>query len=318
MEPPLNSNLVGQICALLTAITWAGAIVCFKHSGERMPPLALNIFKNTVGSILLLLTLLLYPPCREGLGKLSATDWWVLAGSGILGIAIADTVFFAALNLCGVGLISIVDCAYSPFVLLFAFLMLGETLRLPHYVGGVAILIGILIASRHPLPANRTRAQIFAGVSLGVLSMAMMALAIVWAKPTIEPLPLIPVTTIRMGAGTAALVLYAAASPRRREHLQDLRPARVWWYSAAGAVLGAYLSMMFWLGGYKWTKASIAALLNQTSVIFALILAAIFLHERFTSRKFAAVTMALAGVLVIALADSPEAALQNGETSPSP
>jgi uncharacterized membrane protein len=53
---------------------------------------------------------------------------YILILSGVLGIAIADTIFFHALNLCGVGIVSIVDCTYSPFAILFSFL-LQEILR---------------------------------------------------------------------------------------------------------------------------------------------------------------------------------------------
>ena len=44
--------------------------------------------------------------------------------------------------------------------------------------------------------------------------------------------------------------------------------------------------------------------MNQTSTIFAIILAAIFLKERLTGRKLLAVTLAMAGVVVVTLGDA--------------
>ena len=44
---------IGQLCALLTAMVWASSMVLFKRSGETIPPLALNAFKNVVGLALL-------------------------------------------------------------------------------------------------------------------------------------------------------------------------------------------------------------------------------------------------------------------------
>jgi drug/metabolite transporter (DMT)-like permease len=61
-----------------------------------------------------------------------------------------------------------------------------------------------------------------------------------------------------------------------------------------------YFALLFWIAGFKYTYASLAAILNQTSVIFALILASVFLKERFTRRKLAAVVLAFAGVAIIA------------------
>ena len=53
------------------------------------------------------------------------------------------------------------------------------------------------------------------------------------------------------------------------------------------------------MGGFKYTHASVAAILNQTSVIFALILATLILKEEFTWRKVVAATLALSGVVMI-------------------
>ena len=61
--------------------------------------------------------------------------------------------------------------------------------------------------------------------------------------------------------------------------------------------------MIFWVAGFKYTdESAVAGILNQTSIIFAIILASIFLKERFTTRKLIAVIIASAGVVVIVLA----------------
>ncbi|MHC4093811.1 MAG: EamA family transporter, partial [Planctomycetota bacterium] len=110
-------DLLGQACALMAAIIWAFALVMFKRSGERVPPLALNLFKNTIGILLLVVTLAVM---GEGLGTVwrwRNDEVYILLLSGVIGIAVADTVFFHSLNLIGVGVISIVDCTYSPFAI---------------------------------------------------------------------------------------------------------------------------------------------------------------------------------------------------------
>jgi drug/metabolite transporter (DMT)-like permease len=64
-------------------------------------------------------------------------------------------------------------------------------------------------------------------------------------------------------------------------------------------VLGSYLGLMCWIGGLKYTKVGVAAILNQSSTIYILILAAIFLKEPFTRRKLVASLVALAGILLV-------------------
>jgi drug/metabolite transporter (DMT)-like permease len=91
----------------------------------------------------------------------------------------------------------------------------------------------------------------------------------------------------------------ALASPYRRQALAALRPSRIWRHALPAAVLGSYLAMVCWIGGLKYTKVGVAAILNQSSTIYILILAAIFLKEPFTRRKLVASIVALAGILLV-------------------
>ncbi len=302
----LGPDLVGRVSALSAAMTWAVALVLFKKSGETVHPIGMNLFKNIIGTSLLAVTLVLLGESWSTLGRYPVEDIYLLIISGFLGLALADTLFFYSLNLVGVSLFAIVDCTYSPIVLLVSWLLIAEKLTLVHSLGGLLILGGLLVATRHPPPADRTRRQIIAGVLLGVLSIALMAVGIVIAKPVLETdgFPLVWATTIRLMAGTAALAAIAAASPLRRRILSAFRPAPVWGYSVPGSVFGGYLAMTFWVGGFKYTSATIAAVLNQTSAIFAIILAAIFLKERITPRKAVAIGMAICGVVLVTLGEA--------------
>lgn len=291
------------MCALLAAVTWACALIFFKLTEGKYHPLAMNLFKNVLGVILLLITVPIFGENWSHLTAHPKEEIFILLISGFLGIALADTVFFYSLNLIGVSLFVIIDCTYSPIVLLVSWLMIGETLTLPHYVGGLLILSAVFISTRHPPPVGRTRSEIVRGMILGVFSIALMAVGIVMAKPVLAAanFPLMWAVAIRMSAGTVSLAAMILASPKRREMLQILKPTKGWWYLLPGSFLGAYLSMIFWVAGFKYTNATVAAVLNQTSMIFAIILAVLVLKEKLTQRKIAAVCMAAAGVLTITL-----------------
>lgn len=305
----MRSHLLGETYALLAALTWAFALVLFKYSGERVTPLALNLFKCVVGIILLLGTLALAPllpsllsdESLQAVLDLSARDVWILVASGVIGIALADTLFFYSLNIVGVGIVSIVDCLYTPFMFLFAWALLDEQLTAAHYIGGALILIGILISSAHAPPHGITRGKLVAGIILGALAMASMAYGIVIAKRLLEALPLLTALTIRLVAGTAVLGLVALLLPVRNDLWSVFRPCRAWKTAIPGAFLGTYLAYVFWGGGFKHADASIAAILNQTTVIFAIILATVIVKERLTKRKVVSVTLAVAGVVIAVL-----------------
>jgi drug/metabolite transporter (DMT)-like permease len=304
---------LGQACALLTAIMWAFAVVLFKLSGERTAPLALNLFKSTVGILLLGVTLggLLLGRWEslESLQTLAASQVVVLLLSGFIGIAVADTLFFHALNLIGVGLISIVDCSYAPCVILFSWLMLGESLTAYHYAGAALVLVGVFTAERHTLPAHRSTGQIIGGMVLATAAVALMAFGIVWATPTLHETTVVWGTILRVAGGFGGLVLLTLAWPGWRTHWRVFRPSVAWRAAVPASVLGTYFCMLLWIAGFKYTYASIAGVLNQTSVVVATILAAVFLKERFGARQVAALVLALAGVVVLTFGDKLETLL---------
>jgi drug/metabolite transporter (DMT)-like permease len=301
------NHAVGQTCAVLCAIAWAAALVLFKQSGRQASPLALNLFKNTVGLVLLGISVPIELALADrGLADLLAVSWsdhCLLILSGLIGLALADTIFFRALNLIGVGLVVIVDCTYAPFVVLCAWWLLAEQLAIWHYVGAALILGSVLLIARHKAPEGRTRGQIVAGILLAVAAMACMAFAITLVKPVLEAAPVTWSTAVRLAGGNLFLVLYALLGRSWRANFAIFRPSPVWRYALPAAILGTYVSLLFWIAGFKYTHASIAAVLNQTSVVFASVLAALFLREHFGGRKATALLIAVIGVLIVMFAD---------------
>lgn len=299
---------LGNFYALMAALTWACALVLFKRSTERVPPLALNLFKNTIGLALLSLTLLV----QVWLGVLPPRLLWdqhlgdlcLLALSGVIGLALADTLFFHGLRLIGVGLMAVVDCTYTPYAILFSWLLLGEQLDWMSYLGVALIVSGVFVASQHKVPVDRTRMQIALGMALSSLAIGLMAFGIVMAKPVLESpeMSFVAATTLRLLAGTFVLALMGLLGRNWHENWRVFKPCPVWRPAVPASFFGAYLSIMFWVAGFKYTHASVAAVLNQTSVIFAAVLAAVFLKEPFGWQKVVALVLAVVGVLIVTLA----------------
>jgi len=295
----MEGDILGATFALMAALSWAFAMVLFKQSGDRVPPLALNLFKNTVAIILLLLTLACLGNGFSDLEAYSARDIWILVLSGFLGVTVADTMFFYSLNLIGVGLTSIVDCLYSPLVVILSVLILHEQLTRMQYLGAALILVAVFITSRHKPPVGKTRGQLIFGIFLGAMCMVTMAFGIVIAKDVWERTPLITSTTIRIVSATATLAIIVLFMPQRRALFSAFKPSIAWKTSIPGSVLGAYLALVFWTGGFKYTNASLAGILNQTSSILAMILATLILKEAFTRRKLVAIILAMSGIILV-------------------
>jgi drug/metabolite transporter (DMT)-like permease len=69
-----------------------------------------------------------------------------------------------------------------------------------------------------------------------------------------------------------------------------------WCLLLIAAFVGQLLSMLLWLAGYKFTQASVAAILNETASIFILLLAWLWLREPLGRRGAAGVALTLSGV----------------------
>jgi drug/metabolite transporter (DMT)-like permease len=288
---------MGELLALLTALIWAAAVILLKRSGESVPPFALNLFRVTVSSVLLLPTAFLAG--QASVTSASLSDILLLVASGAIGVAISDTLFHASLNRIGAGISAIIDCLYSPLTVLLAFLALNERLSTLQLVGLALVLGGVFAAARHEPPHGVAPRQVAVGVVWGVLAMVALAVGIVIAKPVLDRSTLLWAATVRQVGCLAVMLPVALLSRRRAQILGALRPSSVWLHSLPGAVLGSYLGLICWIGGLKYTKVGVAAILNQSSTIYILILAAIFLKEPFTRRKLLASLVALAGIILV-------------------
>jgi drug/metabolite transporter (DMT)-like permease len=288
---------MGEFFSLAAAVVWGCAVIFLKKSGETISPFDLNLFRVIVSFPLLVLVVLVAG--QPLLLDVPLADYLILFASGIIGIAISDTLFHQSLNRVGAGIAAIVDSLYSPFVVLAALLMLGERLQTRQLAGMALVVGGVLIAARHEPPRGATARQIAIGVVCGVLAMATVAFGIVLAKPVLNRTPVLWATTMRQVGALAVMLPAAVISPRRRQCFSVFRPTRRWRFSLPGTLLGSFLALIFWIAGMKYTLAGAAAILNQTSTIYVLLLATVFLKEPLTLRKILASVVAIAGIVLI-------------------
>jgi drug/metabolite transporter (DMT)-like permease len=289
--------MMGEFFALSCALVWAFAVVLFRRSGESMPPLALNLFRVAFSSVLFIITLLVMRVPLWGQAPLG--DYLQLVASGIIAIALSDTLFHAALNRIGAGINAVVDTLYLPFTSLAAMAYLHERMDGWQVAGMVLVISSVVVATRMEPPRGASRRTMVTGVLLGVGSMASLAVGVVLAKPVLADANVVWATAVRQLGALVVLLPCALFLPGRAPRLAALRPGVGWKHAIPGTVMGSYLALMLWLAGMKYTAVSRAAILNQTSTIYVLILATLLLGEKFTRRTALAAGLAFAGVLLV-------------------
>lgn len=289
---------LGELFSLLSALAWAVGVILYRQLGAKLPPLQLNFLKNG----LVLLMLLPAIPLLHGLAlpSFTAAQIALALASGAIGIGIADTLYFRALNELGAGRMGVLGNFYSPFVIVLGYLFLDERLSAMQLAGFVLVSIGVLVAAWPKAVPGGRPAHLFRGLALGLLSVGLMAIAIVMVKRVLEDQPLLWVTGVRMVGALGGMVL-AAALTRQLALLHPPTAAMPWRRLALAAFVGQFLAMILWLAGYKYTQASVAAILNETASVFILVLAAFWLKEAMTRRGLAGVALTLTGVVVMLL-----------------
>ncbi len=287
----------GEILALLCAVTWAGAVILFKKSGEAVHPIGLNLFKNTLAVVLFLPTMWILGGTLWRAAPLD--EYGLLLISGALGIGLADTCYFKSLNIIGAGMISIVGCLYSPFIIALSMVFLGESLSWWQLVGAFIIVSAVLAATLERRAKYLDRRTLIKGFLWGIMAEAANACSIVMIKPLLDRSPLLWVTEVRLIGGAAILLLVLLVHPARRAIVCSVRSRQRWVFTLSGSLMGGYLAMVLWLGGMKYTMASVASALNQTASIFMFVFAAFFLKEPLTKYRLIGIALAVGGVMLM-------------------
>lgn len=299
MAPAAMSFGLGEFYALGCAFAWAVAVILFRRAGEHLPATALNLVKNSFVLPLFMLTILIV----EGttLPQMPGWHWVLILVSGVVGIAAGDTLYLRALNVLGAGRMAAVQTLYSPFVIVLSLAFLGEHLSLGQ-LGGVALVLGgILLVAYSRGGVALDRRQRLVALGWGGLSVFLMALGVVMVKPVLEQHSFVWVVALRIVGGLLGLLLIVAATRRFRALRAAYAGVHNWPLILLAGLVGSYLSMMLWLAGYKYTEASIAAVLNEFAAVFILLLAMLLLREPVSRRQWLGTALAVAGVVLVVL-----------------
>jgi drug/metabolite transporter (DMT)-like permease len=281
--------------ALGSAASWAIGSILFKRIGETVTPFGMTLSKGAVSSLLLGAVLF-----ATGYGDLSGEALGLLLLSGILGIAVGDTLFFAALQDLGpIGLI-VFFMAGQILTALMAILFLGEMPGPGEWTGIAVVLAGIAMVLITQLSRDESqRPTRLRGIMLGFFSMLAMSLSLIIAKQALASVSTMTATFIRMAAGTLGMLLFGMLTGRVREWLNP--------FSDTNMITGFVLSVCvvtfggFWLSlvAIKHVEIAIANALGAAEPLFVIPLAVVFLKERVTLMEIAGAVLTAFGVVLL-------------------
>lgn len=291
----------GTFFSFATALSWSLAVICMRMVGDRVKPVPFNIFRNFVAVLCFITVLAL----GEGLTPPDFTlkEWVLLTLSGILGISIGDFLYLNSLNRLGAGLQAIVDCSYSPFVILFAWIAFGESLSPWGFFGAALVTIAVFVGSFDPQNRTRDRKVVIQGVLFGISAQFAMALTPILVRDMLREHSVLWMTGFRFFSGNVWVIaagLFLGYTTQVKNIFIPAKTSRsVVFLMILAAILGSFLATYLWFMGFKHTSAGKVAVINQLSTLFIILLAAMILREKLTPRRIIAVILGFCGAVIV-------------------
>ena len=194
------NNFIGELAALTAALLWAISSVIYSRLGLKIPPLQLNFYKGIIAIALIIITLFIQ---GAAFTNLSFSTIALLTFSGIIGIGLGDTAYFAALNSLGARRTLLLETSSPPMGALLALIFIGEQLSTSVWCGILLTIIGIawVISERNPVDNISVSGQ---GIIWGILAAIAQATGAVISRFALLQSDISPLqsTLIRLVGGT--------------------------------------------------------------------------------------------------------------------
>ncbi len=299
--------LAGELAALTSSLFWAGAGIVFRRLRGRVPPLAVNLAKNSIATALLVVTVAAVPSFAWPT-DLAPAPFLLLVASGIVGLTVCDSYFLRAIMEIGprrATLIALLaPCLVFVGVLLPPFSEFGEVARIRPWAGFALAVVGVALAATGrargdslPIDAARERR----GVRDALLAAVFQAIGILLARRAIElgSAP-VPGALLRLAAGSLGLVLVGAATRTLPGWTAAVTAKGILPLLAVTAFFGTYLGIGLNQISLAWSPSTgISTILNSLAPVWLIPLAFVFLGERPTRRGLLATGLALGGVALL-------------------
>jgi len=289
-----NTLTIGCIFALSAAFAWACASIMFRRLGDSVVPLGLNLGKGLVGLVCLSATL-----AFVGFESASPKVWFWLGLSGIFGITIGDTSYFATLNRLGPRRTLLLTSLIPVVASFLAMILFGERLKPTGWIGAVMTIAGVSWVMWEKIEVNEEVGSWRAGIGYGLLTVVSVSVGILFSKIGLKNTKPLDATFIRMVCGTAGLVIFGLFRKDIGGWLKPFKIKRNMVALLAASFLGSYLGMWFALAALDYANVTLSSILSSTSPIFVLPMAFFFMKEKITIRGVIGALITVAGIALL-------------------
>jgi drug/metabolite transporter (DMT)-like permease len=230
--------------------------------------------------------------------RLTARDWWAVAGLGFVGYYLASFLDFIGLQYVDVGIGRLILFLYPTLVLLLSFIFLRkppgrrELAALVLSYGGIALVL----SNRYGGSLGDRLAIL--GVLLIFASALCYAVYLVAGSQMVKRIGSMRFTAYTMIISTIpAVIQFLALEPLSALEL----PAAVWWYAIIMATFSTVLPVFLQAEALKRIGANHFALIGAAGPVTTAVTGAVGLEEPFTALQGLGALLVILGVLLVSL-----------------
>ncbi|CAM3985565.1 DMT family transporter [Pseudoalteromonas byunsanensis] len=284
---------IGEAAAILAAGVWASSTILYKRFSHHLSPLELNLCKGVVAGLMMLVVILAMQDWRA---PMQVNSWYWLVASGVLGIAIGDSAYFAALRNIGAARTLIVESFAPAIAGLLNIFLLGVYLSLQAWLGIAITTLGVLIAVKPKQLLPTVEKQLYyKGLSFALLAALCQAAGMVMSKGAMQEqgVSSLWAAIIRLLSGTFVVAIVVAWM---REHsvgkavqMSGVEGKR-WLFFAI--FFGTFIGLWLQLVSVKYTDPAIAQTIFATAPLMVMTIG-------FMKREPVTFNMALGGCIAL-------------------
>ncbi|MFN8211839.1 MAG: DMT family transporter [Bacteroidales bacterium] len=289
----------GEFAALFTAVLWTVSAFAFESASNRIGSLAVNIHRLLIGLVFL---------CAASLitrGKVlpvdaSAHNWAWLSLSGLIGFVFGDLFLFKSYTIIGARFSMLIMTLVPPVTTLFSWILIGEKLKVIHFVGMALTFFGISLAILNRKGENEKLSLKLSpsGVLYALGGAVGQALGMVLSKIGIGEYNAFAATQIRIIAGIVGFAVLITVLSRWGTIIKSASDKKGMSATTIGAFFGPFLGVTFSLISVRLTEAGIAATIMALTPVLIIPPAVLIYKEKVTLTEIAGSLISVLGVAI--------------------
>ena len=289
----MDGAMLGVLAALGSAFGWAASTILIKLGMRSKSPVAVNIVRLYIVSVLYLLALLV----AGGIGELRRAGALPIAMAFVsaqFGFVIGDYFYFNALHRMGVSRTVPVTSTYPLWAVLWAAVFLGRDVRPRVYLGALLIVLAITLVKRAG-DESRPDQLGFLFAFLAPISWSVAITIMDWLTGFFTPLTLAGLRMFFAAIGVSVFL------PRHYRELRGMTLEEVGTLLAA-AFSGLFLGQLLFVYATRTVGSQVSAPVSAINPILTSLLAVLILGERPNARIWEGLVLAIAGTLLVSSA----------------